>query len=142
VGCWVAEADSGGLYLQLGYMSINQQTGEKLDHDYPIQLAETRCNFGGTRYWFICPLEKNGIPCGRRVGKLYMPPREMYLGCRHCYDLTYKSCQEHDGRLGAIMRLPPQQLIGMLESKDPKQALLGARASLKLLDKLDKGKKR
>jgi hypothetical protein len=33
-------------------------------------------------------------PCGRRVGKLYLPPGASYFGCRHCYELTYKSCQE------------------------------------------------
>jgi hypothetical protein len=29
-----------------------------------------------------------------RVGKLYLPPRGVYLGCRHCYEFTYESCQE------------------------------------------------
>ncbi len=35
-----------------------------------------------------------GRPCGRRVGKLYLPSGGRYYGCRHCYRLTYTSCQE------------------------------------------------
>lgn len=32
--------------------------------------------------------------CHRRVGCLYLPPGGNYFGCRHCYDLTYRSSQE------------------------------------------------
>jgi hypothetical protein len=28
------------------------------------------------------------------VGKLYLPPSGGYFGCRHCYHLTYTSCQK------------------------------------------------
>jgi len=28
------------------------------------------------------------------VGKLHLPGRARYFGCRHCHDLTYTSCQE------------------------------------------------
>ena len=48
---------------------------------------------GGVRWWFLCTLTCDGRYCGRRVGKLYLPPGGRYYGCRHCYDLTYKSCQ-------------------------------------------------
>jgi hypothetical protein len=40
------------------------------------------------------PLVVGGRPCGRRVGKLHLPPHGRYFGCRHCHDLTYASCQE------------------------------------------------
>jgi hypothetical protein len=62
--------------------------------DYRIRLATTRPQFGGMRWWFICPLIVNGAPCSRRVGKLYFPPGARYYGCRHCYRLAYTSCQE------------------------------------------------
>jgi hypothetical protein len=63
--------------------------------NYRIRLVTTRPRFGGLRWWFICPLlVVNGRPCGRRVGKLYLPPHARYFGCRHCHDLTYTSCQE------------------------------------------------
>jgi hypothetical protein len=45
-------------------------------------------------------------PSGRRVGKLYLPPSARYFGCRHCYDLTYNSVQQHDKRVDALRRNP------------------------------------
>ena len=62
--------------------------------DYPIRLTTTDLYWGDKRWWFICPLIKNGKPCFQRVGKLYLPPGYEYFGCRNCYELTYTSCQE------------------------------------------------
>ncbi len=62
--------------------------------DYRIPLATTHPHLGGIRWWFVCPLSVNGHTCTRRVGKLYLPPRGRYFGCRRCYRLTYESCQE------------------------------------------------
>ena len=62
--------------------------------DYWVDLETTPCNFGGQRWWFLCPLTRNGRPCRRRCGKLYSPPGNLYFGCRRCNDLTYRSCQE------------------------------------------------
>jgi hypothetical protein len=62
--------------------------------DYRARLAATRPRFGGLRWWFVCPLGVGDRPCGRRVGKLYLPPHGRYFGCRHCHGLTYTSCQE------------------------------------------------
>jgi hypothetical protein len=56
---------------------------------YPVAIAETRCNYGGTRPWFLCPARG----CGRRVRKLYLGNR--YFACRHCYRLRYASQTEH-----------------------------------------------
>jgi hypothetical protein len=53
-----------------------------------VRLVATCPHFGGLRRWFACPR------CARRVGKLYLPPGETYFGCRTCYGLTYRSCQE------------------------------------------------
>ena len=60
---------------------------------------------------------------------------DTYFGCRHCYDLTYKSCKEHDSRVSALMKMPPGQLENLLKSKDPKTTLLAAKAALKFFDK-------
>jgi hypothetical protein len=35
----------------------------------------------------------NGRECGRRVGKLYLPPRARDFGCRRCHNLIYRSSQ-------------------------------------------------
>jgi hypothetical protein len=53
-----------------------------------VFLERTPCNFGGYRYWFLCP----GKHCGRRVSRLYGLGR--YFLCRHCHDLAYASQNE------------------------------------------------
>jgi len=58
-----------------------------------VRLQATSTQFGGRRWWFTCPLSIDGIACERRVGKLYLPPRSRYFGCRRCHGLTYRSCQ-------------------------------------------------
>lgn len=88
------DEDSGENYLRLFYAQTNNFTKEKTELDYKVELTTTPCNFGGIRYWFVCPLVVNGRPCRRRVGKLYLPSGGKYFGCRHCYNLTYRSCQE------------------------------------------------
>ncbi len=90
-------------YVRFQYTNTHWQSGEKTDYDYTASLATTRCHFGGVRYWFICPLVKNGVPCGRRVGTLFLTPGGNYFGCRHCYDLSYNSRNEsHDNYLGVL----------------------------------------
>lgn len=64
------------------------------DVSLPIPLQTTSPNYGGRRWWFRCPLTSEGVPCCRRVAKLYLPPGERYFGCRICHDLTYRSCQK------------------------------------------------
>jgi len=59
-----------------------------------VPLSFTRCNFGGSRAWFVCPGVFNGRHCGRRVAILYAVGT--YFLCRHCYDLTYESRNESE----------------------------------------------
>lgn len=61
---------------------------------YTVPLATTRPRFGGLRWWFRCPGEGGRGTCGRRVGKLYLPRGKLYFACRHCHELTYRTCQE------------------------------------------------
>lgn len=77
-------------WLRLFY--TRTQNAEEID--YRLQLTTIRQNFGGVRWWFICPLVINNRVCLKRVGKVYLPPQRRYFGCRHCYDLTYTSCLE------------------------------------------------
>lgn len=79
--------------IRFVYTQTDRNTGEKKDFNYKTKLTTTPCNYGGKRYWFICSLWKNGNYCGRRVGTLYKGGD--YFGCRHCYDLTYSSCNEN-----------------------------------------------
>lgn len=54
-----------------------------------VSLTTTPCNFGGARYWFVCPVQG----CSRRITKLY------FLGgryaCRHCHCLAYRAQHEN-----------------------------------------------
>ena len=68
--------------------------GDSRKMDYTIELAHTFPNFGGVRWWWLCPLAVDGRRCLRRVTKLYKPPVKGHFGCRHCHDLTYTSCRE------------------------------------------------
>ena len=61
----------GEPYVKLNY-TITDRDGNKTDYDYKIALTTTQCNFSGKRYWFICPLSRNGVYCGRRVGTLFL----------------------------------------------------------------------
>jgi hypothetical protein len=70
--------------------------------DYSVRLVTTPCHLGGVRWWFICPLIRNNVACGRRVRKLYLSGK--YFGCRRCHDLTYRSQQESDSRVYALAR--------------------------------------
>jgi hypothetical protein len=57
-----------------------------------VRIIRVPCRFGGGRPYFICPGVVNGVPCGRRVAKLYGPGR--YFLCRHCYRLAHTSQSE------------------------------------------------
>jgi len=90
IGYEVCTYEDSGPWVRLHYTFT--ESNENID--YRIRLVTTRPRYGGLRWWFICPLVVDGRPCGRRVGKLYLPPNGRYFGCRRCYDLTYTSCQE------------------------------------------------
>ncbi len=89
-------ADAGALRL------IYRMPADSADTDYTVRLVTTPCHLGGARWWFLCPLTKDGIRCGRRVRKLYQ--RGRYFGCRTCHELTYRSRQESDVRVYALAR--------------------------------------
>jgi hypothetical protein len=93
------------------WLRLHYTFTERQEHvDYRVELEATQPHFGGLRWWFLCPLSVNRRPCGRRVAKLYLSGR--YFGCRHCHDLTYTSCQQHDKRVDALRRNP--EAIAML----------------------------
>jgi len=95
--------DTEDLYAKVNYTITDRNTDEKTDYDYKISLTTTPCNFGGVRYWFICPLSVNGMYCGRRTGTLYLATGGHYYGCRNCYNLSYESRNESRlGRFGSI----------------------------------------
>jgi len=121
-----------GEYVRFIYAHTNMCTGEKSHLDYKAKLVTTSCNFGGVRYWFVCPLITNGMPCSRRVGKLYLPPRAEYFGCRHCYNLTYRSQKEHDKRVDALLK-NPELLMSQLQRRSSRSILPAIKAYFKVI---------
>ncbi|MFH2063161.1 MAG: hypothetical protein ABIJ46_03335 [bacterium] len=103
---------TGSMYIQVSTFSLDpyvriqctytdRWTSEKTDQDYRIRLTTTRPNYGGVRWWFVCPLSRNGRACDRRVGVLYLGGR--YFGCRRCYRLPYdKQANKPPASLGII----------------------------------------
>ena len=95
---------SGTLYwtvdgYRLGLISYDTCLSLKSPHMYlhynwmpnknsqSVFLTSTHPNYGGFRYWFLCP------SCRRRVRKLYLTLCSKYFLCRHCQNLTYTSCR-------------------------------------------------
>src|SRR5438067_1690451 len=56
----------------LSYSWVWTATKEEESASYRVGLTTTRPRFGGLRWWFVCPLVVGGVPCRRRVGKLYL----------------------------------------------------------------------
>jgi len=75
-------------YIHLFYAQTDEE-GNRQSFDYKIFLHRTPCNYGGYRYWFMCPLARSGMTCGRLSTVLYKASN--YFGCRRCYNLTYQS---------------------------------------------------
>jgi hypothetical protein len=102
-----AHEDGTGL-VRLNY-TLTRSDGEPEPLDYTVQLVCIRRHFGGRQWYFLCPLARNGVPCGRRVAKLYR--RDRYFGCRACHGLAYRSSQEahqaerNERMLGRIARM-------------------------------------
>jgi hypothetical protein len=91
-GSWIAfKLDMNKEVLTLIYRTKNYYSEEWIDVNQEYSLTSTNCNYGGKRYWFICPAYRNGRYCGRRVAKLYIGAGCDYFACRHCYGLTYWS---------------------------------------------------
>ena len=108
VTCEVNTRDFRPGWLHLQYMS--KQSGAEVNCS--VSLATVPTPWGGLRWFFRCPMPD----CGRRVGKLYLPPCEKHFGCRHCHDLTYQSCQESHrydrlcGIIGSRLQMDPKQV--------------------------------
>lgn len=94
-------------------LSLDYQAGEDRVH-LAVPLVSTPLPWGGPKYWFLCPLKG----CGRRVGKLYLPPGARHFGCRTCHNLTYRSVQKHDRRVD-FYKKNPEALWEALQEDNP-----------------------
>jgi hypothetical protein len=80
--------DTDNAWLRLHYRA----NGDAVD--YKVQLVTTKPNYGGHRWWFICPIVRRDGGPPRRVAKLYLLSAASILGVARHYGLTYTSCQE------------------------------------------------
>ncbi len=63
-------------------------TNNKTDSlDYVVRTTSTRCNYGGRRYWWVCP------SCGRRCRVLY---GGRYFVCWKCSGAYYETQKSKD----------------------------------------------
>ncbi len=92
--------DINNPHIKLNY-TITKHDDEKVPIEYKVKLTKTYPNYGGVRYWFICP------HTGRRVAKLYIGAGSNYFTSRHAYGLKYESQSEsyHDRVLSKKWRL-------------------------------------
>ena len=81
-------------YMENGYIRLQYMTSHLGKDDqvinYTIELMTTKPNYGGVRWWFVCPNEE----CSKMVVKLYQAPGTDHFVCRTCQNLTYESCRE------------------------------------------------
>ena len=80
-----------GASIRIPRQSIAVDGESRLVEECLMRIATTHPCLGGRRFWFVCR-------CGRRVGKVYLPPEEQIFACRICHNLTYESAQKHDQR--------------------------------------------
>jgi hypothetical protein len=102
--------------LMLRYTLTENRKGTKIPLEYAVQTTTSPCNFGRPRSWLICPVVRDGVPCLKRVRKLYLPPEGRFFGCRTCYRLVYTSAREHDRRLDRYLRLSVEEFERVLVS--------------------------
>jgi len=84
IGFYVDTTEKYNPYIRFKY-TVTKHDGEEIPIDYKVKLTRTYPNYGGVRYWFICP------HTGRRVAKLYIGAGCNYFTSRHAYRLKYAS---------------------------------------------------
>ena len=89
-------SEPGRERLELTYSNTRQ--GERKDVRQTVHLTHTVPNYGGKRWWMLCPVS------GRRVGKLYLPPGGDIFASRQAWRLGYQ-CQRDAARDRPFERL-------------------------------------
>jgi hypothetical protein len=116
---------AGASALRFEYSMPIPNSDKRRHLNYPVSLDSTPCNYGGVRWWFICPLVLDGRKCERRCRILYLPPGAIYFGCRECYQLTYECRQKHRDKFYEGVRRPMKILDDyekkLMRARTPKE---------------------
>ncbi len=122
---YTIQNDADGLAIRVPRQDARLCGELRLLEESLIPVTTTRPHLGGKRHWFQCPIVRDGKLCGKRVGRLYLPPGASVFGCRDCHNLTYWKSQTHDKRRDALARNPLALLATLRE--DLKRVMLGPR---------------
>lgn len=98
----------GGLWL---YMEKITPLNTAMIIDQQINMHATVISLGGRRWWMECPIVKGHaggfpLPCAKRCAVLYLNADLRKFGCRQCFDLAYRSSQQHDKTVNKYMKNP------------------------------------
>lgn len=126
----VLEWPGCAMALGLCYAVSTGGFGARQEVDYIVKVTSTRCTFGGRRIWLVCPVSHNGVPCGRRVLKLYLAAGTTTFACRECLGPTYKSCEQSDKGVSALARSPELLRIALRMGTVRQQLLACAAVNL------------
>jgi hypothetical protein len=87
--CWGEPSGTVHYYIRGDTFTLDYKArepgGEWESIKLPVPLTTTPCQYGGNRYYFLCP----GRGCGRRCEVLYSAG--LYFVCRKCAGLIYDS---------------------------------------------------
>jgi hypothetical protein len=132
--CRVEHSGPTGLaiYIRRQCARISAPVDEQL-----VPVTTVRPPLGGKRFWFVCV-------CGRRAGRLYLPPGQRIFRCRHCHWLTYQSAREHDQRLYDLSRNPGALRLALSGHRrgNWKRFLFGIKALKLLAARCDRQRRR
>lgn len=79
--------------------------------DHRVEIERTRCNYGGTRPWFLCPA------CGDRRAVLYTLSGGGFFGCQRCLRLLYLSeCEDTFER--SLLKVPSSKAVFVSRSEE------------------------
>jgi hypothetical protein len=94
-----------------------------------VPLASADMNYG-RRYFFLCP------SCQRRVTKLYAG---IHFYCRHCYNLTYESCQKSHDHFCGLLGLSDKEYRNFFKTIEYSRDLQGRkRVGARMLRRLNR----
>ena len=83
--------------LEIGHVAL----APLRSYSCPTQSIVLQCtvpNFGGRRYWAICPGVDHTNPCMRRVRQLYLPPGGKAIwACTLCHNISTRDQEPVEG---------------------------------------------
>jgi len=120
---------SVGYYVRDSEITLYWCTRNDESIQQHVPLTSVTVNYG-VRHFFLCPA------CQRRVTQLYAGSK---FYCRHCYNLTYESCQRSHNSFHARLGLSDKQYRNLFRTMEYARELKGRkRVGARMLRRLNK----